>query len=360
MSATTRSLASTLALLVGTALSGLPEVALEPDGPHLAFAERMADQWAQQDQEVDAKLAALEERFGKKPNIIYILTDDIGWSELGWQGGGKHSGTLSPALDQMAFDGMRFWSAYAEPSCTPTRIAINTGRHPVRTGLLSVLWPGMEDGLASEEVTIAEILSDSGYDTAMWGKWHFGDLPEHAPENQDYDYAYYGLFNGAPDWWQASHEGMTGTYPFADFPGYEAYAQQTGIDLSIGGYVGRKGEGRAPIEGSAGPLGPERQEAFENESIAQMTDWIKERADGDRPFFVYWASYALQVSASQEFLNASHVDKNNRQASFMVLHNKHVQMLMATLDEQGISENTPGGVVQRQRAYVRLLADVRL
>ena len=97
--------------------------------------------------------------------------------------------------------------------------AINTGRHPVRTGLLTVLWPGQVDGLSAEEVTTAELLSEVGYSTAMWGKWHLGDLPEHAPENQGYDYAYYGLFNGAPDFWQASYEDQSGTFPFADFPG---------------------------------------------------------------------------------------------------------------------------------------------
>ena len=246
------------ALLVGPA----PALAIEPDGPHLVHAERNATVWAAEDASIDARLASLEQRFGKKPNIIYILTDDIGWGELGWQGGGKHRGTPSDELDRMAFDGMRFWSAYAEPSCTPTRIAINTGRHPVRTGLLTVLWPGQVDGLSPDEVTTAEILSEAGYDTAMWGKWHLGDLPEHAPENQGFDYAYYGLFNGAPDYWQASFEDKSGTFPFADFPGNEAYLEGTGIDLSVAGYVGRKGQGRAAIEGVAGTLSPERQEAF--------------------------------------------------------------------------------------------------
>ncbi|MFQ5972459.1 MAG: sulfatase-like hydrolase/transferase, partial [Alphaproteobacteria bacterium] len=145
--------------LVFVSLPG-ESLALQPDGPFLAYQERNASQWAAEDQDIDAKLAALEERFGKKPNIVYILTDDVGWGELGWQGGGKHRGTPTPVLDRMAQEGMRFWSAYAEPSCTPTRIAIMTGRHPVRTGLLSVLWPGMEDGLSSDEVTVAEILSD--------------------------------------------------------------------------------------------------------------------------------------------------------------------------------------------------------
>ena len=310
------------------------------DGPYEVAKQRFGESWASQDVEIDSKLAALEARFGKKPNIIYILTDDIGWGELGWQGGGKHRGTPTPTLDEMAFDGMRFWSAYAEPSCTPTRIALMTGRHPVRTGLLSVLWPGQTDGLSPDEVTVAEILSDSGYDTAMWGKWHLGDLEKHAPENQGFDYAYYGLYNGAPDWWQASHENTDGTFPFADFPGYEEYKARTGIDMSVAAYRGEKGKGRQPVPGVAGKLGPNRQEAFENESIAEMTAWIKDRSKSDNPFFIYWASYALQISASQEFLNAPGVDKNNRQASFMVLHNKHVKQLLGTLESEGIAENT--------------------
>ena len=310
------------------------------DAPYYQLQGRNAEAWADADRAVESKLAALAKRFGKPPNIVLILTDDIGWGELGWQGGGKHRGQPTPALDRMAYEGMRFWSAYAEPSCTPSRIAIMTGRHPVRTGLLSVLWPGQSDGLSPDEVTIAELLSGRGYDTAMWGKWHLGDLPEHAPENQGFDYAYYGLFNGAPDWWQASHEDESGTFPFADFPGYEAYEARTGIDLSVAGYVGRRGEGRRPIPGAAGRLGPERQEAFENESIEQITAFVRERAGGDRPFFVYWASYAVQLSASREFAGAPGVDRNNRQASFMAMHDSHVRRLLETLRAEGVAENT--------------------
>ena len=140
------------------------------DAPYYTLEQRHKAEWDKQDKQIDEKLDALEKKFGKKPNIIYILTDDIGWGELGWQGGGKHRGTPTPTLDKMAKEGMRFWSAYAEPSCTPTRAALNTGRHPVRTGLLSVLWPGQTEGLSPNEVTIAELLSDAGYHTAMWGK----------------------------------------------------------------------------------------------------------------------------------------------------------------------------------------------
>ena len=246
----------------------------------------------------------------------------------------------------MAYEGMRFWSAYSEPSCTPSRVAINTGRHPVRTGLTAVLWPGAKEGLSPDEVTIAQALSDAGYHTAMWGKWHMGDLPEHAPESHGYDYAYYGLFNGAADGWPMAANFYEKNMPqpttpaWYDFPGNEKYKEVTGIDLSIAGYVGEKGKGRKPIEGVAGILGDKRQEAFEKESIKQIVGYIRDKAKSDKPFFIYWASFAQQVSGSQEYKNAPFVDRANAQSSFMVMHNAHVRQLLETLRQEGIAENT--------------------
>jgi arylsulfatase len=321
--------------------------AAEPrfDAPFYEHQKRNAEIWQAEDRKLDQKLAALRERFAKRPNIIYILADDVGWGELGWQGGGKHRGTPTPELDAMAAEGMRFWSAYAEPSCTPSRIAINTGRHPVRTGLLSVLWPGQTEGLSPDEVTIAEVLAEAGYHTAMWGKWHLGELPEHAPENQGYDYAYYGLFNGAPDAWPGCYEEYAdrpsqSRCPFYDFPGAAEYERQTGIELTPAGYIGRKGKGREAIPGTAGVLGPDRQDAFEKESIEQITAFVKEKAESDRPFFVYWATYTQQIAGAPDFHDAEHVDKANPQASFMLQHNQHVRRLLDTLREEGIAENT--------------------
>ncbi len=314
------------------------------DAPYYGYAKKNRDKWAAEDKKINEKLAALEKRFGKKPNIIYILADDVGWGELGWQGGGKHRGTPTPELDKMAFEGMRFWSAYAEPSCTPSRIAINTGRHPVRTGLLSVLWPGQTEGLSPEEVTIAEVLSQAGYHTAMWGKWHLGDLPKYAPENQGYDYAYYGLFNGAPDAWPESATQYDQPSPFKssfyDFPGVDEYKEMTGIDLSVSGYVGRKGQGRKPIEGSAGKLSVERQDAFEKESIKQIKSFITEKNKTDKPFFIYWATYTQQITGAPDYQDAPHVDRRNAQASMLLQHNIHVRQLLDNLKKEGIAENT--------------------
>jgi arylsulfatase A-like enzyme len=192
---------------------------------------------------------------------------------------------------------------------------------------------------------VAEVLSRAGYNTAMWGKWHLGDEPEHAPENQGYDYAYYGLWNGAPDNWPGSHElykDGPSTYRamFYDFPGVEEYKKRTGIDLSVAGYVGHKGKGRQPIEGVGGTLGPDRQEAFEAESIRQITSYIKDKAGDDNPFFVYWATYTQQLQGSRAHHNDPHVDKVNAQASEMAAHNAHMKQIFDTLKAEGIAENT--------------------
>jgi arylsulfatase A-like enzyme len=315
------------------------------DAPFYDEQRRHANAWEAEDRLIDQRLADLQRRFGKRPNIIYILANDVGWGELGWQGGGKHRGTPTPDLDRMAFEGMRFWHAYAEPSSTPTRVALMTGRHAVRTGLLSALWPGQTDGLATDEITIAEVLSAAGYDTAMWGTWQLGEAPEYAPENQGFDYAYYGLYSGAVDLWPASRESiaqrpMAGHYPFYDFPGLEAYEAETGIDLSVAGYIGRKGRPREPIPGDAGAPGELRQDAFEKESIAQIIEYVERKAGGEKPFFIYWATYTQQLAGAPGYQDAKYVDKANAQASFMLQHNKHVGRLLQTLRDRGIAENT--------------------
>ena len=325
-------------------LLGLPGSvsALKPDAAFLDLQKRNKDKWAKEDQEINKKLAALKKKFGKPPNIIYILADDVGWGELGWQGGGKHRGTPTPELDKMASEGMRFWAAYAEPSCTPTRIAINTGRHPFRTGLISVLWPGQTEGLSPKEVTVAEVLSKAGYHTAMWGKWHLGEEPKQAPENQGYDYTYYGLWNGAPYMWEPAADmykdkSPAGTAMFFDFPGSQKYKEITGISLKTGFYQGEKGKKRKGLDT---PVTNTGLADFEAECYKQIIAYVKEKAKSDKPFFIYWATYTQQVGGVDDYQNKPFVDKANAQASFMLRHNDQVRSLLNTLKELKIAENT--------------------
>lgn len=324
-------------LLWGTAVQ-----AYQTDAPQQRAAQINGDKWKQEDRAIDERLAGLEKRFGKKPNIIYILSDDIGWGELGSYGGGKLRGTPTPNLDSMAEQGMKFLSHYAEPSCTPTRLALLTGRHPVRTGVDIVLWPGQKQGLADQEVTVAEVLSKAGYHTAMFGKWHVGDLEEHAPENQGFDYAYYGLYNGAIYSWvnQDHHykqQTIDGAGYFYDFPGtMEEYEQKYGIEI-LGHLEGVKGKGRREIK----PIGPESMVEMERESISRIKSYIKDKAKSDKPFFVYWASYAQQMASSpKEYRFNGGQDSRNNQSSQLAQHDDYIQQLLDTVRAEGIAENT--------------------
>ncbi|KAJ1454454.1 alkaline-phosphatase-like protein, partial [Pelagophyceae sp. CCMP2097] len=247
------------------------------------------------------RLAGLWGRFGARPNIIYVLADDVGWGEVGFQGGG-----------------MRFWSAYAEHSCTPSRVALTTGRHGVRAGLANDLLPGATEGLSSEEVTVASVLKKAGYATGMWGKWHLGELFEHAPERHGFDYAYYSVFDGMVDTWPAH----------TDFPGFEVYERDSGVDLRTAAYVGESGQGRSPLGGIEGTLGAGRQGAFEKESISQIKSWITAQAETQEPFFIYWAT---------QLCGATQQGANNQA---MAQHNVHLADLRSHLQARGLSENT--------------------
>lgn len=316
--------------------------AYQADGPFIDDQKRHAQEWAKEDKNVHKRLAALEKKYGKKPNIIYILADDIGWGELGSYGGGVNRGTPTPNLDTMAQEGIKFMSHYSEPSCTPTRLALLTGRYPVRTGVDVVLWPGQIQGLADGEVTVAEMLSQAGYTTAMFGKWHVGELEEHAPERQGFDYAYYGLYNGKPYSWanMDAHykaETINGNGYEYDFPGtLEDYEKKYGIKVH-GHFEGRKGKGRKEME----PLGATSMPDMESGNIVRIKNYIKEHADADKPFFIYWASYAQQMAASpKEFRGRPGYDVPNLQSAELAQHDDYIKELLDTLKEQGIAENT--------------------
>ena len=331
-----------LSVLLFSFLVATTANAYQPDAPYQKALQENADNWAEEDKTIDARLAQLEKRYGKKPNIIYVLADDIGWGELGSYLGGKLRGTPTPNLDKMAKQGMQFLAHYSEPSCTPTRLAFLTGRHSVRTGVDIVLWPGQTQGLAPEEVTVAEMLSAAGYHTAMFGKWHVGELEPHAPENQGFDYAYYGLYNGAIYSWvnqDAFYKGQTvdGVGHFYDFPGtFEDYRKKYGIEI-LGALEGIKGKGRREVA----RMSAESMVEMEQQSITKMKKYITEKSKTDKPFFLYWASYAQQMASSpREYRFQEGLDSRNNQSAQLAQHDDYIRQLLDTIEEAGIEENT--------------------
>jgi len=132
----------------------------------------------------------------QKPNIILILSDDFGYGDSGPYGGGENRGMPTPSLDRMAAEGIHFLSFYAQPSCTPGRAAVQTGRIPNRSGMTTVAFQGQGGGLPAAEWTLASVLKTGGYKTFFTGKWHLGEADYALPNAQGYDeMKYAGLYH---------------------------------------------------------------------------------------------------------------------------------------------------------------------
>lgn len=133
---------------------------------------------------------------GLKPNIIMIVGDDVGWGDLGVYGGGEGRGIPTPNLDRMADEGITFFSFYGQPSCTPGRAALITGRIPNRSGLTTVSFQGQGGGLPHAEWTLASVLKQADYSTFFAGKWHLGESDYALPNAHGFDVMKYcGLYH---------------------------------------------------------------------------------------------------------------------------------------------------------------------
>jgi arylsulfatase A-like enzyme len=122
-----------------------------------------------------------------RPNIVFILMDNLGYGELGVYGGGIIRSAATPRIDQLAAEGMRLTNFNVEAQCTPSRSAIMTGRFSIRSGTHSIPIGGGLEGLTRWEVTIAELFADAGYSTGHFGKWHLGSEDGRLPNDQGFD-----------------------------------------------------------------------------------------------------------------------------------------------------------------------------
>ena len=127
-----------------------------------------------------------------KPNIVFLLMDNLGYGEVGCYGGGITRGAPTPRIDKLATEGTRLTNYNVEAQCSPSRSAIMTGRFSIRSGTHSVPIGGGKDGLTQWEVTIAKTLSAAGYATAHFGKWHLGSEQGRLPNDQGFD-EWYGI-----------------------------------------------------------------------------------------------------------------------------------------------------------------------
>ena len=259
------------------------------DAEHYILEAQHGNVWTAEDAEFKKRLAELKKKHGTAPNIIHIMWDDMALGEVGIPELQKVRGFETPNINQMAEDGINFMRMYTEPSCTPSRAAAITGRYAVRSGMHTVSFPIEYSGMDADEVTIAEVLSKAGYNTAFYGKWHLGDTEPSYAHNQGYDEALFTPYNQVPSMWQPVAELMnvvTGLYPeyYANDPyDIDKVWQPLGQVWTIEGTKG----GRTLEWGP--PPKNENYWDIETESQTRTLDFISKSTQEKKPFYVaYW------------------------------------------------------------------------
>jgi arylsulfatase len=218
-----------------------------------------------------------------KPNIVFMLMDNLGYGELGVYGGGILRGAPTPRIDTLAGEGMRLLNFNVEAQCTPSRSALMTGRFSIRSGTYEVPYGGVPDGLTQWEVTIAELLSAQGYATGMWGKWHLGSAEERFPTHQGFD-EWYGIPRTYDEALWPSLNEAKGMWP--------SIGNKQGWDPKIVHpehiYDARKGEKARQVA----ELNLDNRRTMEAEITNRAIDFIKRNAGASKPFYAY-VSFSL-------------------------------------------------------------------
>jgi arylsulfatase A-like enzyme len=157
----------------------------------------------------------------KKPNIVFLLIDDLGYADCGFNGG---KDILTPNIDRLAKAGSILENHYVQPVCSPTRSALMTGRYPTKTGIYTIITPGAQWGLPLNERTLANALKDAGYHTAITGKWHLGEFEKaYQPNARGFDQQY-GHFFGSIDYYTHSRNNQLDWYRNGDSLQEEGYS----------------------------------------------------------------------------------------------------------------------------------------
>ena len=201
----------------------------------------------------------------KKTNIVLILADNLGWGELGCYGGGAIRGAPTPRIDALAKEGIQLLNFNVESDCVPTRSALMTGRHPIRTGALQSVPAGLPQGLIPWEITIAELLSKAGYATGMFGKWHLGDKEGRYPKDKGFDEWY-----GIP---RTTNESM-----FTEQVGFDP--EVVDIPYVMQGFKGHPAEKKEIYD-------LEMRRRIDGVLTEKSCDFIRRKVAADEPYFLY-------------------------------------------------------------------------
>ena len=256
----------------------------------------------------------------EKPNIVLIFMDNFGWGELGCYGGGILRGAPTPRIDTLAEEGLRLLNFNVEAQCTPSRAAIMTGRYAIRTGNGSVPLGSGLYGLTQWEYTMAEMLSDVGYATGMFGKWHLGDSEGRYPTDQGFD-EWYGIPNSSDEsFWPDNDLFRKGVHP-----------------LVKNEHVMEAKRGEKPkivkLYDSAMRL------MMDRELTDKAKEFIKQKAEGTKPFFCFIPYTQTHLPVEPEPSRKGKTG-NGKWGDVLSQLDDYVGELLDTVDAAGIADNT--------------------
>lgn len=284
-----------------------------------------------------------------KPNILFIVSDDTGYGDLGPYGGGEGRGMPTPNIDKMATEGMTFFSFYAQPSCTPGRAAMQTGRIPNRSGMTTVAFQGQGGGLPKAEWTLASVLKKGGYKTYFTGKWHLGESDYALPNAHGYDeMKYCGLYH-------------LNAYTYADptwFPDMDPKLREMFMKVTKGSLSGKAGEPakedfkingqyvnkpdeNVTLEGVNYPNGVVGIPFFDGYVEKAAVEFLEDAAkDKDTPFFINVNFMKVhQPNLPDPEFEQKSLSKSKYADSIVELDTR-IGRILKKLDELGLKENT--------------------
>ncbi len=252
--------------------------------------------------------------------MVLILMDNFGYGELGCYGGGITRGAATPRIDKLAAEGFRSTNFNVEAQCTPSRAALLTGRYAVRTGNSVVPIEAGEYGLVQWEYTMAEMFSDRGYATGIFGKWHLGDSEGRYPTDQGFD-EWYGIPNSTDEaFWPDNPQFREGTHPLAKY------------EHVLEGRRGQKVKKLSVYDLKKRPL-------IDGEVTDKAIDFMRRQHRAGKPFFTFipYTQTHMPVTAHPDFAGKT---GNGKWADILAQTDAYVGRILDVLDELKVADDT--------------------
>jgi arylsulfatase len=253
----------------------------------------------------------------EKPNVVIVFIDNFGWGEPGFNGGGIIRGAATPRMDQLAEEGLRLTNFNVEVQCTPSRSALMTGRYAIRSGNGTVPMGEGVYGLVQWEITMAEMLSDNGYATGMFGKWHLGRTEGRFPTDQGFD-VWYGVPNSTDESTYYSLDGFA-----------ESNVPETFV---MSAEKGKYPEKVRPYRLDYRPL-------IDRDLTDRAIEFMEVSVKSEKPFFVYlpYTATHFPTMPHPDFKGKS---GNGAWADLMMQLDSYLGELQDKIDDLGVTDNT--------------------